>query len=372
MAQQQDNPRDQADIDIGTFRKIRLKINRQGYWEIWWTDASGGAYLTRRESCRTKDRAQAAAYLDAFLAAARDQQTAVAQARAPDVDELCRRWLDYVTPLGKDQTGRYVLNGVRRFMGGYSVDQLDAPLLQDYGRQRAVQGGTVRRELGALRTVLIWAAKQKLIARDDLPLFDEGVMPQEGSPRTRFLDETQERWFWDQAMQWGEPGRWDHQYKAEAASRIKVFVALGLETAARCEAILDLTWDRVDLARGMIDYQVPGRRITKKRRVRVPISDRLRPVLEEAYRRAPYHVGGRAVGKVIGIGDIHRAFTKFAAALGVPWVTPHVLRHTWGSLKIMRGASLYDISQVMGDTVATLEKHYLHVSPDHLRKVINL
>ena len=32
--------------DIGDYRKIRLKPNAKGYYEIWWTDAAAG-YLTR-------------------------------------------------------------------------------------------------------------------------------------------------------------------------------------------------------------------------------------------------------------------------------------------------------------------------------------
>ena len=35
--------------DIGDYRKIRLKPNAKGYYEIWWTDAAAG-YLTRRQS----------------------------------------------------------------------------------------------------------------------------------------------------------------------------------------------------------------------------------------------------------------------------------------------------------------------------------
>jgi hypothetical protein len=35
----------------------------------------------------------------------------------------------------------------------------------------------------------------------------------------------------------------------------------------------------------------------------------------------------------------------------------------------MEGHSLYDIAQAMGDTVATIEATYLHLSPDHLRAV---
>jgi integrase len=355
-------------VDIGSYRKIRLKANRQGYYEIWWTerrgvlqgDGTGGSYLTKRESCRTKIEDEARAYLAGFVGNLKHAQTAAKVAQAPTVDALCQRWLNHVALQGKDKTGGYVLVPIRRELGHLTPGQLDAQVLQDYTQQRPVKPGTVRRELGALRTVLIWAGKQKLFSRDDMPSIDESVLPQDGPPRDKFLDTKQEQALWDQAMSWPD-------------QRIKLFIALGLETAARREAILDLTWDRIDLGLKQIDYRVPGKRITKKRRTRVPISDRLMPVLvvahQEAHKRSN---GGTGAGKVVGMTDISRPLAAFVEASKTPWVTPHVLRHTWGSLKAMKGASLYDIAKVMGDKIETIEKYYLHLTPDHLRSVVNL
>jgi integrase len=338
--------------DIGSFRKIRLKVNAKGYYEVWWTDAAAG-YSTKRESCRTKVGYEADAYLIAFCDTARTQTQVAQTAQAPTVEDLCGRWLTHVAPLGKDKNTRFVLTGVRRHLGRHPVDRLDPIILQDYPRLRGVSNGSIRRELGALRTVLLWAAKQRLISRDDIPSFDNCIPPA-GAPRSRFLDPAQEKTFWDAAMIW--PDR-----------RVKLFVALAVETAARRGAIIDLTWDRVDLALGLIDYRVPGARPTNKRRVRVPISDRLMPVLKEAWLQGHQ-------GRVLGHDSpdsISRGFARFARSTGLPWVTPHVLRHTWGSLKAMKGAPLFDIAQVMGDTIATIEATYLHLTPDHLRRVVN-
>jgi integrase len=259
------------------------------------------------------------------------------------------------------RTGRNVLSPVRRLLGHLPPAQVDMQTLQDYAKQRAVKPGTVRRELGGLRTVLRWAAKQKLITADAMPVIDKDVLPPEGPPRDKFLSETQEQALWSQAMTWPD-------------ARVKLFVALGLETAARREAILDLTWDRVDLSLKQIDYRVPGKRVTKKRRTRVPISDRLLPVILDAYAnsRMVLQGDGFSHGPVVGMTDIKKPLAKFALASGCPWVTAHVLRHTWGSLKAMKGAALYDIAKVMGDKIETIEKYYLHLTPDHLRSVVNL
>ena len=63
------------------------------------------------------------------------------------------------------------------------------------------------------------------------------------------------------------------------APHVRLFVALGLYTAARTGALLSLTWGRVDLARGMINL---GDAMGNKKRATVPIPDALRPHLLEA------------------------------------------------------------------------------------------
>ena len=65
---------------------------------------------------------------------------------------------------------------------------------------------------------------------------------------------------------------------------LNLFVRIGLATGARHEAILSLTWDRVDLETGYIDFRVPGRVITKKRRPHAPTDDRTLRLLRAAAR----------------------------------------------------------------------------------------
>lgn len=47
------------------------------------------------------------------------------------------------------------------------------------------------------------------------------------------------------------------------------------------------------------------------------------------------------------------------------WVTPHIMRHTFASLLVSAGESIYKVAVWMGDEVGTVQKHYGHLAPDH-------
>lgn len=275
------------------------------------------------------------------------------------VRDLCERWLDFAEKAGKHPSQRYILAGPIRELGHYTPEDLVAGgsgLLLDYRVTRAgeVANGSVRRELGMLQTVLRWAARSNLITADQIPSFI-GVLPPEGAPRDKFMTRDQKDFFWSKAHLTAPPD-------------VALFTTIGLETAARRGAILDLTWDRVDLNMNLIDFRVPGQAVSRKRRVIVPISNRLRPVLVD-HR---LNIVGPAVGPLFpGKIGFDQRFRKFARDIGMEWVTPHVLRHTWGSLAAMAGVPLYDIAQVMGDTIATVERTYLHLTPGHLHRAVN-
>jgi integrase len=368
-------------IDIGPFRKIRLPLRPEpnGYYSIYYCDAAKG-HVTRRKSCQTTAYSEAQAVYhefcdDCWIAV----QTAgpVAPSR-PTIDQLCERWIDHARRAGKHDSNRYVLVAPRKVFGSYYKDDLvaDPQLLQNYASARFMvrKSGhatewTIRRELGALQRVLNWAVEQKLIT-GELPGFKK-VIPPPGASRDKFLDWDQRAWFWDQAMTWGRQVH-AHPVRQAQAPKIALFVALALETAARRGAILELTWDRVNFTTGRIAYKVPGKTYRIKQRPDpLPISQRLRPVLEEAYQRAPKDPSGKALGKVID-ADIRDSFCVFTKAIGMAWVTPHVLRHTWASLAAMAGKSMPDISEVMADSITMVMRHYRHLSPGHLEGVMNI
>jgi integrase len=112
----------------------------------------------------------------------------------------------------------------------------------------------------------------------------------------------------------------------------------------------------------------------------VPISDRLRPVIERAVRETESdHVLGwsgaikrafgtacRVAARRLSEAGHHESARKLATQ-----VTPHVLRHTYATMALRHGVTLWDVAGVLGDTVETVRAVYGHHSPEHLRRAVN-
>lgn len=346
-------------------RTSKLKTNAQGYWEIHWSEKG----RSRCQSCRTKDAAVARSAFHEWQDLIRQQMARQQQPHVPTIEELCSGYLEYIEARGRVRSNRYVLVAVRRELGLCKVSELIDDWQDDYQATRSgISSGTLRREMTSLKAVLNWAIKKKLISRDTMPEFE---MPASGAARAAHLEPDQEQWFWDQAIAWGH--RTDLPLRSrDAAYRVMLFVTIGMSTAARRGAIYQLTWNRIDLARKTIDFRVPGQRTTRKRKVQVPIATRLLPVLQEAAARAPQDALGRPMGRVLGdAGCIRRAFIAFAEIVGMPWVTPHVLRHTWATLAALNGVPWDHMANIMGDDIKTIIANYVHYRPDYLRSSID-
>ncbi len=61
--------------------------------------------------------------------------------------------------------------------------------------------------------------------------------------------------------------------------------------------------------------------------------------------------------------DFRKPFEIYMAQQKCPWVTPHVMRHTFASLLASRGVSIYKIAKWLGDGVEVTQKHYAHLLP---------
>lgn len=234
---------------------------------------------------------------------------------------------------------------MKSFWEGVSPRLIDEEMAKGYAERRGRAAATVRYELGMLAVALRWAKKKGLI-----PEAPAIWRPEPPERRERHLSRDEFRRFLAEVK----------------APHARLYMVLAIATCARPTALLQLTWDRVDFGRGLIDLNPRGRVQNAKRRPVVPIASYALDPLREAYAaRQGEHVVERG-GK--GLGSIKKAFQAASERSGV-YATPYTLRHTGAVWRAEDGVSMPEIAQLMGhDDDRTTQKHYARFSPDFLRK----
>lgn len=214
-------------------------------------------------------------------------------------------------------------------------------------RALGISNASIRRELSIGAAAIRHDVREERIK--EAPQFE---LPPQGEPRKRFLTDDEIKALFKQPL----------------SRRLRMFFRLALATAARSQAIEQLTWTRVDMEQGLIDFRVPGMRLTKKRRAVVPISDELRRYLEAAYlwpNRDEFVIGA-------GPTTYHEA-KKFMRAIGIDekGVARHVARKTFASHALLAGVPLAHVAAVLGDTQATTERAYSFILAKDLGAAVN-
>ena len=308
-----------------------------GRFVVTWAD--GGSRRRYRLAARTRKEAEAEA-LDVIR-----RQTLPRGALT-----IATLWGAYADHLGDRPTGLNMASqgkAVLPHFGALRPDQITKADCDAYTAIRRAAGksdGTTHTELGYLRATMAWAQKNGLIERA-APVH----APPKPAPKDRWLTHDEIR----------------RLMAAEAEPHIRLAIVLLLATAARTGAILDLTWDRVDMERGQINLRLDADGPRKGRAI-VPINGMARAALTAARAAAMSdHVVEWAGG---GIKSILKGFTATAARAGLAGVSPHVLRHTAAVHMVAGGVPMHKVSQYLGhsNTIIT-ERVYGRFAPDHLR-----
>lgn len=254
---------------------------------------------------------------------------------------------------------RYAWRALQPHFGHLRPEHIDREKCRTYVAARRAEGrgdGTIRKELGTLRAGLRWARP-----RGADQLFDVIELPPAPPPKERHLTKSEYRRLLEAAA-----GNQKARVAEDVGNHIRLFVVLALTTGGRKEAILELTWDRVDFERGFIRLGDGTQRV--KGRATVPMTDQAREELLKARKAAlTDHVvewGGKPVK------DIKTGFRRAVAAAGLGGdVTPHTLRHSAAVWMAEAGNSMAEIAQYLGHSNSAItERVYARFSPTYLRK----
>lgn len=224
-------------------------------------------------------------------------------------------------------------------------EELTAGLVWQYIKKRKATPGACRHDLEALRAVCRKALGNE--TNETIPL------PPKRSPREKFATRQEFAIFAATA--------------AQMAAHVYIMARIIAGTGARRGAVLGLTWDRVliDQERPAIDFNEPGREITKKRRTATPIGQQLAGELKEFRRLALSSHVVEYMGKPVK--DAKKAWANVAEKAGMAWLTPHVLKHSAVSWLAQDGYNEDRISDLTATDRATIRRIYRKVNPEHLQ-----
>ena len=346
-----------------------LKPHDNGTWYIHWTDGR----RSKRVSTRQKDLRQAKVFFAEWLKLEAEAPLTVS-ASTYTVEELWTIYTSVRTVVNEQARQSSWLN-LKPHFGHLLVTQVNDDVIDDYFKRRSsgeisprnhpAVSGTIRKELGTLAGCFNWAGRRKrrgngkksgggLIAPNEVPQFE---LP--AASRRR------ERWLSDRELNALIGVIEDETRQLGYVSKGALFTWMAIDTAPRKSAILELPWSRVDFDIGVIHYPDPNREQTTKRRADVPMSDRLRPIMERAFLE-------KTGPLVTGRFDAYHYVQKMADRAGLVGVGPHVLRHTAASHMARRGVPLWIVAKILGDTLATTERVYAKFCPDDLRPGVNV
>lgn len=323
--------------------EYRLCLYR-GKFAVTWVDEADGR---QRRSLGTTDRSEANRLLVAFEVAQTKQKA------APQTIGMI--WAAY----RKHAEGRPVAvtmgheeKALKERFFHLPPEAIKDELVDEHIEARRGAGrsdGTLWTELGHLRIALAWAVKKGLIEK--APYVKR---PQQPAPKRDYLTR-------DQFNRFLAACEYPH---------LRRFVIIAITTGARASAILDLTWDRVDFERGLVDLSSEDT-IKRKRRPTVPMNRSLRAALSEAKNGAISNFVIEWAGEKVG--SVKKGISRAAKRSKLDFVTPHVLRHSAAVWMAEGGREMEEIAQFLGHSDSRItERVYARYSPQFLRGAADL
>jgi integrase len=142
-----------------------------------------------------------------------------------------------------------------------------------------------------------------------------------------------------------------------------LFVALCLLAGFRKGEAISARWEWVDWNAKTITVQASHGFTPKDSDCRtVPLSDGLLRILSEYRQPEGYAIRpGKELAKCHYRVEICKHYPHVAKAAGVPWCTPHVLRHTFASRLVQAGVSLYKVQVWLGHSNSATTQIYAHL-----------
>jgi len=344
---------------------VRKKPGCKYYYAEFW---GNGRWVSKSTRCTKKPLALEVARR--LYEKSLRQEHGIPMAPRLSLDELLDRYLVWLKAERSERTALRAQRAVRNVLDRLNVrspNEVSPEKLTEFKRQRLSEAKalTCRRgqkkvshftlgiELRHFKAFLRRCVKQGWLARMPCDI-EVPKLPTKG--RAVFLSDGEVEAFLAKLPPWA----WWGAYAI-------------LNTGLRIEEAMFLEWPDIDLEAGLlwvVNKPQAGFHLKDKDERSIPVSPELAAELSVRQRESGWVVPGPDGEQLTRNG-----FAKATAAAGKraglsKRVTPHVLRHTFGSHLAMAGVPLPTIQSLMGHSAIATTMVYVHLTEDHRREAV--
>jgi integrase len=238
------------------------------------------------------------------------------------------------------------VNRLQESFGGRSLGEISPFLVEKHKHRRVEEEARIgfNRELTCLKTLYYKMIEWKRYEGEN-PAVKVKLL-EELKNRIRFLDEAEE------------------ESLLEACSEpLRTLVLVGIHAGVRLASeALTLRWENVDLNKKTLTVAATYAKNKESRTI--PLNSNLQVALEKLRGTSQgQHVFTGPDGKPLKSVTID--FCKACGEAGLRDVTPHTLRHTFGSRLVMAGVDLRTVQELGGWKDLKMVQRYSHLSEPH-------
>lgn len=311
-----------------------------------------------RQSLKTKSKSEAERRLRQW----ETDLEAIAWGDMPQLsfDKAVLSFIDEYLPTLKPQSARRYATSIKNLIPSFEsmyLHKIGSKELSDFETRRRHEGvkpPTIIRDLACLSSIFSFAEDREWIEGNPVKLFlrrraKRGL--KNAPPRTRYLTKEDE-----------------HALLHEAKGTLRDAVALSIDTGLRCEELLSLKWDQVDLR----NQTVSTTKDTKTGTVRtVPLLSRSIQILE----RMPRDIRSQYVlchGDGARFTTFRKGFGTAIRKAGLSDIRWHDLRRTCGCRLLQdHKMQMHQVSMWLGhSSIKTTETTYAFLQIDNLKQAV--
>jgi integrase len=349
----------------------------------WYARFRNGARRWTHRSMNATTKAKAQIRFSAFLKELEQSTLLFSKVRGIPLDELMEEYLRYVKSQ-KSQSwyarqklylGRFILPFFGPKTPTIAITSRDIERYAE-NRRQSVKGTTTNKELACIRHMFRKAEEWSYVvsnpARKVKDLRDDGIVHE------RFLDPAEYQRLVAVAV---EHNSLVVNVPIEMFTELDKFIVVGCHTGLRLSELLNLEFPDIDFVRRILRVRnkpMLGFHVKNYQERHIPLSvDAFEALVALRLKKHPqsdfvFHKRDGARWTAI-----HDSFRSVVAKAGLkadpPFnITPHTLRHTFGSWLAQAGVPLRTIQKLMGHRSIMTTERYAHVSRDNFAGAIDL